>query len=58
MTLSDKRNLDNEVPRCFYWEEDVKESLTIIRERLLIEDWEDDLDVIQIIDEEMGAKLK
>ena len=25
MSLSDKRNLDKEVPRCFYWEEDVKE---------------------------------
>ena len=30
MTLSDKRRLDNEVPRCYYLEEDVKESIRLI----------------------------
>jgi hypothetical protein len=32
--LSEKRLLDNEVPRCYYLEEDVKEAIRILKNRI------------------------
>ena len=34
MSLSDKKQLDREIPRLFYWEEDVAEAVKELKEAL------------------------
>jgi len=52
-TLSDKRKLDNEVPRCYYWEEDVKEFIKDIIEFI---EYNDD-GYVDYIKQKAGEKL-
>lgn len=59
--LSEERQLDKEVPRCYYWEESVKEFIRLLKEKMQLHRkvrWIDTYIFRDIIDKLAGDALK
>ncbi len=54
--LSENGILDNEVPKIYYWEEDVREFIRLLKEELIDKDYY--TLALEIIDKLAGEKLK